>query len=65
MTFNILQNIWYNSFEKYVDCDLATIVKFFKEEVKVRGPFERQIIKKIMNILGSAIFNFFSIKDHF
>ncbi len=41
-----------------MDCDHATIVNFFEEEVNVlvKGPFERQLIKKRMNVLGSAIY---------
>jgi hypothetical protein len=31
--------------------------------VLVKGPFEKQLAKKRMNVLGNVIFKFFSIKD--
>jgi hypothetical protein len=50
-----------------VDYDHATIVKFFEEEVNalVKVPFERQLTKKRMNILGSAISFLFFCQKHF
>ncbi len=53
--------------KKHVDCDHATIVNFFEKEVNalVKGPFEKQLTKKRMYVLGSAISNFFFVKDPF
>ncbi len=50
-----------------MDCDHATIVKIFEEEVNalVKGPFEKQLTKKTMNVLGSAISKLFFVKDSF
>jgi hypothetical protein len=50
-----------------VDYDHATIVKFFEEEVNalVKVPFERQLTKKRMNILGSALSSSFLSKTPF
>jgi hypothetical protein len=53
-------NIWYNNLKKHVDYDHATIVNFFEEEVNalVRVPFEKQPIKKRMNVSRSGMSKF-------
>ncbi len=51
--------------KKHVDNDHTTIIKKIEEKVNVlvRGPFERQLAKNRMNVLGNVISKFFSIKD--
>jgi hypothetical protein len=58
--------VFNNSEKKCVDSDDVIIVKRIEEEnVLVRGPFEKQLAKKLIYVSRSVIFKFFSIKDPF
>ncbi len=50
-----------------MDSDDAIIVKRIEKEehVLVRGPFEKQLVRKSIYVSRSVIFMFFSIKDPF
>jgi len=50
-----------------VDVYHVLIIKKFEEEVNglIRGILERQLTKKMFNVLSNAIFNFFVVKDLF
>ncbi len=51
--------------KKHVDSDHTTIIKKIEEKVNVlvRGPIERQLAKKRMNVLRNVISKFFPIKN--
>jgi len=50
-----------------VNVDHVIIVRRFEKEINslMKGTVNRQLTRKKPNVYGSAMSNFFSVKDHF